>query len=441
MKLDPNDSIDNRLLLSMNIEKHALKTAALEIKSKYFVALSNLINEIDSSDIVKVRLEEYKIMLFLNSRYDNKNFTFKELVTSKEDKNYLFLEKKYNSYLLMDMAIILQNNLKFQKSVYLLNSYLNKNQQKDIFQIMEYILYRQPIIDNKFISHNLLSQYDLNCKHLEKKQIRIIVTSNISSGKSTFINSVVGKNICKATQEICTENNQLIINKSFEDEKVFIINNKVISTYKNEKDLFLLFENRVKIIATAFNNSIANQYICTLIDTPGVNTKFKNHRVLAKEVLKKNNYEKIVYILNATKLGTDEEMSYLEWISENTDHEKLVFILNKIDIFRVGEDDIQQSVNGIKNDLDNIGITNPIIIPYSSYFAYLVKLKESGMYLSEDEEDEYKLLLKKFSKKEYNLSKYCEGVDFNDKDHEKPEIKKCLNILEMEKHLFGGKLH
>ena len=118
--------------------------------------------------------------------------------------------------------------------------------------------------------------------------------------------------------------------------------------------------------------------IC-IIDTPGVNSVIDiNHKKITRQVLKEENYNKLIYVLNANKLGTDEEKEQLQWVAENVAKEKVIFVLNKIDYFKTIDDSIEESINGVKNDLYLLGYKEPIICPFSAYFAYLIKLKENG---------------------------------------------------------------
>lgn len=61
--------------------------------------------------------------------------------------------------------------------------------------------------------------------------------------------------------------------------------------------------------------------------------------------------------------------------------EKVIFVLNKLDEFRIAYDDIFMSINNVKKDLIIMGFENPVICPISAYFALLIKMKANDMNL------------------------------------------------------------
>ena len=151
-------------------------------------------------------------------------------------------------------------------------------------------------------------------------------------------------------------------------------------------------------------------------------------------------YDTLIYILNANKLGTDEENEHLQWVSKNVPKEKVVFVLNKLDDFNSTDDSIEESIDGVKNDLLTIGYEKPQICPLSAYFAFLIKLKANGGRMTEDEKDVYNLYVKKFSRAEYDLSKYVNGVHSNADDSELTQMSKKCGLYGLEQILFGGSL-
>ena len=154
--------------------------------------------------------------------------------------------------------------------------------------------------------------------------------------------------------------------------------------------------------------------IC-LVDTPGVNSAIRReHGKIAKKCILETHCDQLIYVLNANKLGTDEEIAYLKWIYKNVPSEKIIFVLNKLDDFRKAEDNIEMSIKGVKIDLQKLGFVEPNIYPISAYFAYLLRKEESQESLSEDELDEILLYKKKFMKPEYNLSIFYGEVDCGD---------------------------
>ena len=92
----------------------------------------------------------------------------------------------------------------------------------------------------------------------------------------------------------------------------------------------------------------------------------------------------------------------------------------------------------MRNDLISLGFKNPILCPLSSYFALLLKMKSANISLSDDEQDEYNVYIKKFSKPEYDLSAYYD-IDKSEQDSSDYTLfKKRCGMYGVEKIIFGG---
>jgi len=148
----------------------------------------------------------------------------------------------------------------------------------------------------------------------------------------------------------------------------------------------------------------------------------------------------LIYVFNALKIGTEEEMEHLKWVSENVPKDKVIFVINKLDDFKIADDRISDTINGVRSDLSKYGYKNPLVCPLSAKLALLIKQKESHESMSDDDTDEYDHLIKKFNKPDYDLSSYYDGVKINDTDIETLKIAKKCGIYGFENLIFGGKI-
>lgn len=283
-------------------------------------------------------------------------------------------------------------------------------------------------------SADYLTLTEKNIKFAKRKERRILITGNMSAGKSTLINALVGKRVVKSSQEVCTANVAYIYGKPIGDRYIY----KEISwKYLDAENRDEMQENGITSLGVAFRCFTPLKKGICLIDTPGVNcTLNKEHREIAQEALLNETYEKAIYVLNGNKLGTDEEIDHLKWISQNIPKEKVIFVLNKLDSFGK-EDNIQESLQKVENDLRQLGFVQPRICPCSAYFAFLLKRKYYGDSLTEDEEDEYSLYSKKFKRHIYDLSSY---YNYNCKEEKEDFIsmsKRC-GLYGLENILYGG---
>lgn len=264
---------------------------------------------------------------------------------------------------------------------------------------------------------------------------RIILTANMSAGKSTIINAIIGKKIAKTAQEVCTSNINYIYNKSFEDGHIHLIYDGSTIIVDKEELLSNGF-NKERYIFSYFNFIDKNNSHLCLIDTPGVNSSMnRQHGRITKGALDKREYDIIIYVFNAQQLGTEEEITYLRWIKNNIQDHYVIFALNKLDVFKSKEDNIDNSIVHVREDLEKIGFNNPIICPISAYFAFLIKQKCMGVVLSEDDQDEFDMYVKKFNKSAYDLSRFYPEYPIRPGDDEAEVLLKKCGFYGFEKTL------
>ena len=111
--------------------------------------------------------------------------------------------------------------------------------------------------------------------------------------------------------------------------------------------------------------------------------------------------------------------------------------LNKTDTFKKTEDSIEESIQGVKDDLVQLGYESPVVFPISAYFALLIKLRLSNIQLDEDEEDELAHYIKKYSKPEYDLTRYYDASYENASDDILAQMSIRCGLYGLENILFG----
>lgn len=429
-------NVDERFLLSLDLESHPMKLEKSKLKRRYYLVLEYFIKQVDTSEITLFRLNQYKQLLTnsnINSTVVNIDKVI-SLILSPKPLAFNRAIQKSRYRLLLDIALILNNEEKARKVYDMMKSYIPPYQLDRFEQVIEDMFSGQPYA---LFDSYLFKQYLLNQNHTTKENIKVVVTANMSAGKSTFINALIGKPLARTSQEVCTGNISYIYNKPFEDEATHMLTDSMNmnATPKEQKSLSW---DSTATIATYFNNNRTRNYQVCIMDTPGVNSALNHqHEQITKEFLKTDDYDKVVYILNANKLGTEDEISYLKWVANNVKKDKVVFILNKIDDFNAKDDSIDASIEGVKKDLFKAGFNNPIICPMSSYCAFLVKMKQTEQELDEDEQDEYDFYNRKFNRPAYNLSKYYNNTQMNTYDTEEALLSKRCGLYGVEKIIFG----
>lgn len=429
-------TIANRFFSSINIKEHPLINCKTELKTYYYCILTLFSQKIYKNDFTIETLEEYK-----------KIFNIQSYVELPENKIISYFlkpwRKKHLILLVYDLYLInCPSNVSLSSFKEAIKDFAiekcTSHQYTTLCKFTERVFSMQE--GDRFIDYGsiLKQQIKSNQLFLNEHGKRIVFTANMSSGKSTIINAIIGKKIAKTAQEVCTGNISYIYNKPFEDGHIHLIYDHSTINADIEE---LLSNNwdKEKYISSYFDLVTRNSDRLCLIDTPGVNSSMnRQHGRITRSTLEQREYDVIVHVLNAQQLGTDEELSHLRWIKNNISDRIVIFVLNKLDVFNTKEDSIDGSMAAVKEDLERIGFVNPIICPISAYFAFLIKQKKLGVQLSEDEQDEYDLYVKKFNKPIYDLSRFYPKYKIEPDDDEATVLLKKCGFYGFEKTISGG---
>lgn len=431
---------------ALDTREHPIKKAKMKIQAEYITALTYIVEktiseancpQTETKKYVAERLHLYQNQLFADVPITN--------INEKTGTNCLTAfakpwRTKYRFVLVCDVALILLDGALVLRATEIIKERLSVKKKADIEHVHSLLRSKQEVERKYLPTLPLLNQYRANKDFFSKEERRIIVTANMSAGKSTLINALIGKPIARTAQEVCTGNVCYLFNKAYEDGNIHLLT-QGLNLSATADDLHDYDWNGQISIASYFAGIMSDIPRLCIIDTPGVDAAlYKEHRKRAHDALLNENYDTVLYVVSPTRLGTDAEESHLQWVSQNVQKEKIVFVLNKLDDYHDFSDSIEESVHDFKEDLLKIGFEKPIICPISAYFSYLLKLRMTGQALSEDEADEYSLYSKKFMRSSYDLSHYYEGVQCLPTDSEEIELSKRVGLYGLEKIIYGGRL-
>ncbi len=257
------------------------------------------------------------------------------------------------------------------------------------------------------LAPSLISHREKNERILSQEEKRILVVANVSAGKSTLINALVGHRLNKAMNRACTHKIATLHNKVENDVMTVRLNNDRYACYAKFD-----ITNSIDFIDASlpFNSLLSESNIC-LIDTPGINnSENQQHRQITEKAIKENNYDAIIYVSNSLYFGTYDEENLLVKLKKST-RKPIFFVLNQLDRFKKKEDSIEKMINDYKSDLKKIGFRHPQVFPISAQAALMKKLSSNEM----DEEDieDRRLFERKFQQDYYNLPKYV-GEEYSD---------------------------
>ncbi|MFI3211696.1 MAG: dynamin family protein, partial [Peptostreptococcaceae bacterium] len=250
-------------------------------------------------------------------------------------------------------------------------------------------------------------------------EFEIAIIATMSAGKSTLINAMLGGDIMPSKNQACTakicriKNNK---NKSDFSVTAFDKDGNEISKEDNvEKSYLSELNDNKNIFMTEVEGNICNiedsSMNLVLIDTPGPNnSQDESHEETTMNMIKDNeNKPLVLYVINATQIGTNDDKTLLRAIKEQMDakdkqsRDRFIFVINKIDQVDSGNESIEDILNNTKNYLQSNGIENPNIYFASSSIAKTVRKKMNGQQLSDQEQISmmYSNILKSLNLLEY----------------------------------------
>ena len=212
---------------------------------------------------------------------------------------------------------------------------------------------------NSFIKNNetYIEELEYIQNRYEDKNFKIAVVGEFSSGKSTFINALIGKDLLKhATLE--TTATVTYIHNVDQDTKISVsyTDGRVIEY----KDYSFIQDTTTTLSNEDVVNNIdyVDIYVkfsdvdddFTIVDTPGLNGTADKHREKTIEEIKKSHA--CIYILQKNGI-TDSDREFLRFLFNY--QKNFIFVQNFIDELRESEGEtIEKKIDSVKYDIENI---------------------------------------------------------------------------------------
>ena len=218
------------------------------------------------------------------------------------------------------------------------------------------------------------------------------VVATMSSGKSTFINAVLGEDLLPAANEATTATIARIFDDKIQGDAFygerFDSNGKLIE-HNDAVDLATMeawnADSETKTITLKGNIRAIkenNNVRLVLTDTPGPNNSQdpEHQRTTLGFIQDSKRNPLIIYVLNATQLGTNDDAQLLRLVADTMSQggkqskDRFLFVVNKMDTFdpERGEN-IEEALNRVKSYLEENGIHDPNLFPVSALMAYLLR--------------------------------------------------------------------
>lgn len=245
----------------------------------------------------------------------------------------------------------------------------------------------------------------------KNQEFEINVIATMSSGKSTLINALLGKQLMPAKMEATTativkiidtdQNSFLAIAFDAFGKEIFRNEDVSLDVMKewndDERVSSIEIHGRIPCV-----DSVGMKLV--LVDTPGPNNaRDERHKTLTYKMLSDSDKSLVLFVMNGQALGITDEKELLDFVCQcmnsggKQSRERFIFVMNKMDDFKPnpkddGLDCIEKALKSAKVDLESRKIYEPNIFPVSSLVALELR--------SEDEEpfalDNFKRKIRKY---------------------------------------------
>ena len=256
----------------------------------------------------------------------------------------------------------------------------------------------------------------------KSSKFKINVIATMSSGKSTLINALLGREIMPSKNEACTATIGRITNNNDEshftaectDENGNIIYERSPITLEdmqryNEdpKVTFIDIEGAIPYISSEKMNLL-------LVDTPGPNNSISEyHSNLTESIINDKEKGVVLYVINATQFGINDDKILLEMIANEMKRggkqskDRFIFAVNKCDEFDIEKgESVENLIENVEKYLFERGIEEPNIFPVSAQFAKLIRMYKRGLELTKKEKRNLENVCDDFIEtKEYHFEK------------------------------------
>ncbi len=234
---------------------------------------------------------------------------------------------------------------------------------------------------------------------------KVLVVANVSAGKSTLINALTGKRFCRSSNLPCTGKVHYVFNRRIGQSALF---RRGEQFYEINHSGFLNFDS----ISFPFHVGWEGVPIC-FIDSPGMNNSENgDHASLSYSVIKKGEYDLLLYVSNAQYFDTVDERKALETVYKFANKKRVLFVLNQLDSFNPETDSISRMMASFRSILMKCGFKNPMIFPTSGYASLVSYLSEVELGVKGQIDKEY--LSSAFGERYFDLPSYL-GLASSDK--------------------------
>lgn len=243
----------------------------------------------------------------------------------------------------------------------------------------------------------------------------VIVAASMSAGKSSLINALLGRELLPTGNEATTAKvTRISVGvKTKSNAKAYSISGAVVASSNslcpkqlgewNRSDEIAAFDVNIPTSGSKLHSILAGY---TLIDTPGANnSRDARHKEQFINAIKIYPRSPVLYVLNATQLGTTDDAEIIRSIREINPKQSIIFALNKVDTLDEEKGETaKRYVSLARKYLGELGYTKATIIPLMAQSALIAKKLLNQSVLTRNERNILKTEMARFRENPFHLN-------------------------------------
>lgn len=306
-----------------------------------------------------------------------------------------------------------------QKNVFLYRFFQHGMSRFDSRKLREtYEEYRDCFQDE--LPKYFIEQLIANAEYIAREETHVAICATVSSGKSTFLNTILGKNLMPNRMTACTARMSVIRVNEHLSKPISVIESKN-REYQYDYDISsekmdeINGNDQIERVLTEISLPLfakANK-ILYFHDSPGVNNSMNEaHHEVTLNFLKTEKPEWILFLIDAQQDTVNDNINLLKEVGEHIEKKaNVIFIYNKVDCLKEEDgDDLDENLSEVKKMIQEQGFYHPRIFPISAKAAQLFAEVLQDHYFDFTKEDErlFRECYRFFKKKKNDMTEYFE---------------------------------
>ncbi len=246
----------------------------------------------------------------------------------------------------------------------------------------------------------------------KSSEFPVNVVATMSAGKSTLINALLRQKLMPSKQEACTAIITEIKDANRESFFAHVYDSEGYEMQTHAElslDIMESLNSNPAVSKIEAEGNIpfvsSDDISLVLVDTPGPNnSRDPEHKAATYRMLSQSSKTLVLYILNATQLGVNDDNELLNNVAESMSkggkqsRDRFIFVVNKLDDFKKGEDSVEDALDKVRSYLEDKGIENPNVFPASALTALNIRTVLEDIDISNididdiDDDDVYEII-------------------------------------------------